>query len=116
MPYKLICGTSSKWRQAILRKAGYELISVVAADIDEKAIRDPDPLNMPVLIAHAKADAIIIEKKLNDIGEGVLMTCDQITLYNDTEVREKPETEEIARRFLRSYSGHKVSTGMNTCY
>ena len=107
---KLICGTSSEWRQNILTKAGFTF-EVVVADIDEKAIRHSDPYLMPKLIAKAKADAIFTMNKLESITGTILMTCDQITLFNDTEVREKPQSEIEARKFLRSYSNNYVSTG-----
>ncbi len=62
---KIICGTSSKWRQKVLQNAGFDC-RVMTADIDEKAIRHADPKIMPVLIAKAKAEAILKKLKEED--------------------------------------------------
>ena len=65
---------------------------------------------MPVLIAKAKADAIIANQNMMDWREpAILLTFDQIVLYR-TNVREKPETREEAVEFLSSYSNDAVST------
>jgi len=37
----------------------YPEFSTLVADIDEKAIRHPDPQQMTLLIAEAKADALL---------------------------------------------------------
>ena len=77
-------------------------------DIDEKAIRDDDPLLLPVLIAIAKATAIFDRLDKNH-DPFILLTSDQIVLFK-TEVREKPVNEAEAVRFLSSYSDEQVST------
>lgn len=88
----------------------------------EKAIRCEDPRELPLLIAQAKADAVI--KKIIDAHDAaekasleeaelepfVLLTCDQIVLFNGSEVREKPESPEQAQQYLQSYSNGCVST------
>lgn len=55
-------------------------VSSITADIDEKAIRTPDPKDLVMMLAHAKASAIA--KKLKDSGSyikpGYLVTCDQV--------------------------------------
>jgi hypothetical protein len=58
----IILGSSSRFRQQVLREAGVPFM-VMTADIDEKAIRHPDPVtmvsslatltNMHLTIAHA---------------------------------------------------------------
>jgi septum formation protein len=70
----------------------------MAADIDEKAIRDPDPLKMTILIARAKAAALL--PKITT--PSILICSDQVIRCNG-EIREKPESEEEARSFLESY-------------
>lgn len=54
-----------------------------SADIDEQAIRDPDPRRLVLLLAHAKADAIIAKLSAETGSaslEGVLITCDQVVV------------------------------------
>jgi len=70
----------------------------ITADIDEQALGDrtSDPAELVTLLAQAKADAIYerLDSKL-----GLLLTCDQVVIYQGR-VREKPtSTQEV---FLRS--------------
>lgn len=67
-------------------------------------------MEMPVLIARAKASALIEKLNLMELEEpAILMTFDQIVLYK-TQVREKPESREQAVEYLSSYSNDAVST------
>lgn len=101
---KLILGSQSISRRNVLKKAGYRF-EVMHADIDEKTIRNDDFEKLPLLIARSKA-----EKLLNKIDEDVvLITSDQVGVYNG-ELREKPESENQAREFLRSYSSQSTQT------
>lgn len=101
---KIILGSSSKYRQKILRDAGYEF-DVVSPDIDEKAIRFDDPEKLTMALAHAKADAI--REKLNE--RVLLITADQVIVCNG-EIREKPESDEDARAYLLSYAQHPIKS------
>ena len=51
---KIILGSASRWRQQILREAGFEF-EIMAANIDERKIRFSDPEKLTVEIAKAKA-------------------------------------------------------------
>ena len=95
---KIILGSASKARQDILKNLGYDF-EVMSANIDEKAIRIDDPYQLPLLLAQAKAD--YLKRQIKE--PAILITSDSIVLF-DGHVREKPETEEQAREFLRSYS------------
>lgn len=98
---KLILGSSSKSRRLVLEKAGFDF-EVMAADIDEKAIRHDDYSVMPLLIANAKADAL-----LPRIAEpAILVTADQVSIF-DGELREKPVSKDEARKYLKSYTSDK---------
>lgn len=98
---KLILGSSSKSRRLVLEKAGFDF-EVMAADIDEKAIRHDDYSVMPLLIANAKADAL-----LPRIAEpAILVTADQVSIF-DGEFREKPVSKDEARKYLKSYTSDK---------
>jgi len=67
-------------------------------------------MEMPVLIAKAKAEAIIEkERMLNWKEPAILLTFDQIVLHR-TNVREKPESRAEAVEYLSSYSSDAVST------
>lgn len=77
----------------------------MSPDIDEKSIRDTDPVKLVLAIARAKAEALTQKVK----EPCLLITSDQVTLYNG-EIREKPVSAEQAREFLRSYSIAPVET------
>lgn len=95
---RLVLGSSSIWRANILRRLGVAF-EVVSPDIDEKAIRDPDPFKMTKRIAVAKASAVLAQIE----GEAVVVACDQVVIMNER-VLEKPVDLEEARRFLEDYS------------
>lgn len=83
---QIILGTQSVSRRAVVDQLAQKFsfkVSSITADIDEKAIRTPDPKDLVMLLAHAKADAIL--KKLKDSGSfiqpGYLVTCDQVLSY-----------------------------------
>lgn len=100
----LVLGTASRWRRKELEATGLPF-TVMAADIDEKAIRHPDPAVLTLHIAVAKAAAL-----LERIAEpSWLVTCDQVAVFRG-EVREKPADADVARRWLRQYSGTGVDT------
>ena len=72
---------------------------VMAADINEKAIRFDDPQKLTMALAKAKAEAL-----LPQIKEPVLLiTADQVVVWNG-QILEKPENAEEARQFLRGYA------------
>jgi septum formation protein len=97
---KIILGSSSKWRKEMLSKMGYTF-DTMSPDIDEKAIRDPNPHVLTLKIARAKAEAL-----LPKVTEPAILICsDQVIVYNG-EIREKPKDEEECRKFLRSYKDH----------
>src|SRR3989339_1134219 len=99
---RLILGSASKWRKIILEKAGYTF-EVMTADIDEKAIRSENYEELPLLIARAKADALL----LKIVEPSILITSDQVVVC-DGELWEKPKDEEEAKRFMKSYSEGKA--------
>lgn len=96
----LILGSQSRWRAKVLADAGF-VFTQVSPDIDEKAIRDPRPDVLPLLIARAKSAAL--RSRLPPFG--ILVTSDQVAVC-DGEIREKPRDVDEARRLLRSYAGH----------
>ena len=100
----LILGSSSVWRRKEMEALGLPFMTM-SADIDEKAIRHPHPAFLTLHIAVAKASAL-----LDRIAEpSWLVTCDQVAVFRG-EVREKPADADVARRWLREYSGSGVDT------
>ena len=97
---KLILGSSSKYRKEILEKAGY-VFDVLVPDVDEKLINENNPYKRPLVVARAKAEALI--SKINKIEPALLITSDVIVVC-DGKVREKPQSEQEAREFLKEYS------------
>lgn len=100
MSMKIILGSQSKWRAKELEKAGF-VFETMAAEIDEKAIRDDDPEKLVLALAHAKADALVPKIK----EPALLITTDQVVVC-DGKIREKPVNETEARTFLQSYVKH----------
>lgn len=95
---KLILGSASANRKKVLERMGYEF-EVLAADIDEKAVRSDNVRKLPLLIARAKAEALSPRIK----EAAVLITADQVTVWNN-EMREKPRDASEARAFLKTLS------------
>lgn len=99
---KLILGSGSKGRKLILENAGFAF-DIMTADINEKAIRSKNYEELPLLIARAKAEAL-----LPKIAEpAILITSDQVVVCGG-ELWEKPKDKEEAKRFLKSYSEGKA--------
>lgn len=101
---KIILGSKSAGRQAVLRAAGYSF-EILTADIDEKAIRDSDPSKLVLALAHAKALAILSKIK----SPSLLITADQVVVCGER-IREKPVDENEAREFIRAYRDHPMET------
>ncbi|XBH54277.1 hypothetical protein VPH35_076618 [Triticum aestivum] len=110
--FKIILGSSSPARRAILSDMGYEF-ATMSADIDERAIRREKPEELVKALAEAKADAI----KLNlvdgcadrDIRDPptLLITSDQVVVSKGV-IRERPRSMEEAREFIKAYSGDRA--------
>lgn len=101
---KIILGSQSKNRKKVLTQMGYEF-ETMAADIDEKAIRDPDPKKLVLMLANAKANALLPKIKKPTL----LITSDQVVLWNG-QIREKPESPTQAREYLRTLSQYPSET------
>lgn len=101
---KIILGSKSPWRKRMLEEQGFEVVTM-SADLDEKSIRSTDPRELPLLLARAKADALL--PQITD--EALLLTFDSIAVWKE-EIREKPESEIEARQFLKDYMEHPVQS------
>ena len=106
---KIILGSQSPYRARMLEEMGIEF-EVMAADIDEKAIRSEDPKELVSLLAKAKAEALLPRIR----GEAILITSDEIVM-SDGRILEKPSDEEEARRFLENYNTFPAETVTAVC-
>src|SRR3989344_5806955 len=91
---RIILGSKSPRRATILKEMGYEF-EIMPSHIDEKAIKSDDPSQLALLLARAKADAVLSKIK----PPAILITADLIVLW-DGQIRGKPKTPEEARQFL----------------
>lgn len=105
MDMKIILGSSSKYRKAVLEKNGY-VFEVMSPDIDEKAIRTEDLYRLPLLLARAKAEALLARVR----GDALVITSDQVVVCGGA-LHEKPSDEKEAVLFLKRYGeGHPAET------
>eukprot|EP00762_Andalucia_godoyi_P000661 ANDGO_05346.mRNA.1 Maf-like protein DDB_G0281937 len=110
---RIVLGSSSRWRRKVLEDSFGTAVETAHPDIDEKQYVSSDPSHKALMIASAKADALLNRATLFSSAESrncLLITADQVVFCN-SEIREKPEDEATARRFLRSYAnGAPAST------
>ena len=101
---KIILGSQSVVRKKILEKMGYEF-EVMSADIDEKSIRFDDPVKLTMVLANAKADALVprLDKDV------ILITSDQVVVCSEM-ILEKPVDREEAKYFISLHLGHYSET------
>jgi septum formation protein len=99
---RVVLGTASSGRRAVfdrLASAHAFSFAIVAADIDEKAVRRDDPADLVRALAAAKAAALVA--RLPE-GPGLLVTADQVVTWKGA-VREKPVDAAQAASFLADY-------------
>lgn len=101
---KVILGSQSKGRREVMERMGMAF-EVMPADIDEKSIRNDDPVELTRAIAHAKADALLMRIQ----GPAILITADTVVTCNG-KIREKATTPEEAGDFLREYGTYSLQT------
>ena len=103
--HALILGSSSKWRRKVLSSANVRVTDSLDPSIDEKAIRHENAETLVLAISNAKADSCLlkIEEAAKQNDQLYLVCTDQVAVC-EGHIREKPESEEEARAFIRSYS------------
>jgi septum formation protein len=106
---RLILGSASPRRQQLLRDAGYEFI-VEPANIDEENF-PPNiyPIELAMLLAQAKADAIA-PRFVND----VVLAADTVVAFGDRTIN-KPKDAADAWKIIEFLAGttHIVITGLS---
>ncbi|KAJ3417206.1 hypothetical protein HDV05_006412 [Chytridiales sp. JEL 0842] len=107
-----VMGSSSKSRASVLNNANIPY-KVAVAPIDEKAIgsrdADSDPSELVLKVARAKMDALLKSGLIPVDEKAIVVTCDQVVVY-EGKIREKPESAEEAKEFLRSYGSAPAET------
>ncbi|NDV65032.1 Maf-like protein [Bacteroides sp. 224] len=107
--YKLILASNSPRRQELLKGLGVDFEVKVLPDLDESFPEELVGEEIPLYIAHSKAEAY----KSSILADELVITADTIVWLHG-EVLGKPVDEEDARRMLRKLSGnvHQVITGV----
>lgn len=103
---KLVLASGSSGRAALLKGAGI-VFDKNPADLDERAIEEaltvdgvcPDPMDVAVVLARAKAEHISSQEK-----DAYVIGADQVLALGD-KIFEKPATMEIARENLLKFRG-----------
>lgn len=98
---RIILASQSEIRRKALNILGlsYECIP---ANINEKAIRDPDPIKMALKISEAKAYEIAKKE------QGIIIAGDAFLVFNE-QVLEKPSSLDEAYTMLNKLSGNKYT-------
>ena len=110
---RYILGSGSSSRKLILKNMNISF-EVMKPSVDEKGLGDRSSASfaseLVLLLGHAKADnilAMLTEEQKKEFD--VVITADQVVTSNG-KILEKPESEEEARQFIRSYGSHSCST------
>ena len=101
---RVVLGSASASRATILNQASVPF-RVLKPNIDEKAIRFSNPVELVSALARAKTQALLDMKPECDF----LIACDQVVVC-DGEICEKPESKEEATERWRAYRTHHPST------
>ena len=80
----IILGSSSSSRRTVLESYGWNF-GIMSPNIDEKSIRDDNSFELPLKIALAKTNELY--SKCSPDSELILITADQIVLFNDKELQ-----------------------------
>ncbi|MHB8871413.1 MAG: Maf family protein [Candidatus Doudnabacteria bacterium] len=105
---KVILASGSKQRQNLFSALSIPF-EIQTADIDEKAIRDPDLKVQVAKIARAKAEEVA--KKY----EGIIIAADTFAVCGG-EVLEKPKDLDEAFKMLKQQQGKEVLMYTGLCY
>ncbi|MEA4883096.1 MAG: Maf family protein [Clostridia bacterium] len=105
---RLVLASASPRRKELLREIGMEF-DVIASHVDEEQIRESDPGDLVMSLAHAKAADVASE-----VGRGLVVGADTIVVIDGT-VLGKPADRYDAARMLRLLAGreHQVYSGVS---
>lgn len=97
----IILASQSEVRKKALKLLGLSY-ECVPANINEKAIRDPDPIKMALMLSEAKAVEVA------KLKQGVIIAGDAFLVF-EGQVFEKPSSLEEAYTMLSRLSGNKYT-------
>jgi septum formation protein len=116
---RLVLGSASPGRLAVLRRAGIDPV-VVVSGVDEDAVMTElssrgDPDRVTAALAAAKADRVVELLEPHVAADCVVIGCDSM-LYIDGSLRGKPQSvaqardqwQSMAGRAGRLYTGHSL--------
>lgn len=101
MAMKLILGSSSSYRKAILERLPLSF-EVVSPNIDEQALPEEQPQDTALRLAQAKAKAIATQ-----FPDALIIGCDQVATLDGVQLG-KPHTHENAVAQLLKMQGRTV--------
>lgn len=107
----LILGSGSRTRRQILTDLGVNF-NIIKFEIDEKSVGDrttEDPRSLVLKIAQAKADAIFKAKITPSSSNHLLLTADQVVVFEST-ILEKPSSLLEARSNIERFRNNKCTT------
>lgn len=115
LPPRVLLASQSPRRRELLAQIGIDAL-VEPADIDESAIRDPDPERLARVLAEEKARTVAkrIGPAPPDHLAGLPVIAADTVVALDHHILEKPQDESDARRMMEILSGrtHEVITGI----
>lgn len=98
---RIVLASQSEHRKKAMNILGL-IYECIPANIDEKAIRNPDPLKMALMISEAKALFLANKEK------GIIIAGDTFLIFED-KVLEKPTSLNEAYTMLNTLSGNKYT-------
>ena len=105
---RIILASASPQRKNLFESLNLPF-EAIAADIDEQAIRAPDPKKQALLIARAKAERIAARE------QGIIIAADTFCVYQN-KVLEKPRDKKEAAGMLHALSGNTAMAYTGFCY
>ena len=100
----IILGSSSIWRQQLLREAGL-IFTIMPPNIDESSFQSNDASVLALSIAKAKTQALLPQI----VHPALLITSDLIVACGDN-IYGKPRNKQEATLFLKSYRKYPAVT------
>jgi septum formation protein len=106
---QIILASQSPQRRDLLQTLNIPF-EIIPADIDEKAITNPDLSKRAALIAAAKA------RKVAELHPNAIIIAGDTYIIDGNQALEKPETLDEARQMLRQQSGRMTTEVTGVCY
>ncbi|SDN32932.1 Maf family protein [Actinacidiphila guanduensis] len=101
----LVLASASPARLGLLRQAGIEPL-VLVSGVDEEAISAPTPAELALVLATAKAEAVVASGRLPD-GQPLVIGCDSVLDLDGQALGKPADAEEATARWkaMRGRSG-----------